>query len=208
MMTTNSTPLGRTRRLLEKARYLNLATVSPEGQPWAATLEYAWLTDPLRFVFGSAGLSRHGLNISLAPSVGGALFVAPSTPGPDIGAVDGAQFTGTCGAISADELGDYYSDFYRVVFPDPEQRARLRLKPSQLRPPAAHRLYVVIVEEWWLIDTRTWEHDRIDRRTEVPLAELEQLASVDARRSPAPADVMAAISTMRDDRGAPVGWVR
>ncbi|WP_405540314.1 pyridoxamine 5'-phosphate oxidase family protein [Streptomyces sp. NBC_00075] len=181
-MTANSTPLGRTRRLLEKARYLNLATVSPEGQPWVATLEYAWQADPLRFVFGSAGLSRHGLDIAHTPAVSGTLFVAPSTPGLDIDAVDGAQFTGTCGEISAAELGDYYSHFYRTVFPDPEQRDRFRLQPSQLRAPAPHRLYVVIVEEWWLIDTRTWERDRIDRRMEVPLTELSA-AALDGRPS-------------------------
>ncbi|WP_371663532.1 pyridoxamine 5'-phosphate oxidase family protein [Streptomyces sp. NBC_00280] len=184
MTTTDSTPLGRTRLLLEKARYLNLATVSPEGQPWVATLEYAWQADPLRFVFGSAGLSRHGLNIAHTPAVSGTLFVAPSTPGLDVGAVDGAQFTGTCGEIPADQLGDYYSHFYRAVFPDPTQREQFRLQPSQLRSPAPHRLYVVIVEEWWLIDTRTWERDRIDRRMEVPLTELSATALRGGRSRP------------------------
>lgn len=183
-MTNDGTPLGRTRRLLREARYLNLATVSPEGRPWAATLEYAWLADPLRFVFGSAGLSRHGLNIAVNPSVSGALFTAPSTPGLDIAAVDGAQFTGTCGEISADELDEYYSDFYRAVFPDPDQRSQFSLERSQLRPPAPHRLYLVVVEEWWLIDTRTWERDRIDRRMEVPLTDLAPLAAVEKPRSP------------------------
>ncbi|GAB2716029.1 pyridoxamine 5'-phosphate oxidase family protein [Streptomyces bullii] len=188
-MTADGTPLGRTRRLLERARYLNLATVSPEGRPWVATLEYAWLADPLRFVFGSAGLSRHGLNIARGPEVSGALFLAPNTPGLDVDAVDGAQFTGTCGEISPEELDEYHSVFYRAVFPDPEERARYLLEPARLRSPAPHRLYLVVVEDWWLIDTRTWEHDRIDRRMEVPPAVLDQLVSADTRRAPARAKV-------------------
>ncbi|MET9444022.1 pyridoxamine 5'-phosphate oxidase family protein [Streptomyces sp. NPDC006610] len=181
MTTTDGTPLGRTRRLLREARYLNLATVSAEGRPWIATLEYAWLADPLRFVFGSAALSRHGRNVASNPHVGGALFMAPGTPGLDIGAVDGAQFTGTCGEIPAGELDEYYADFYRAVFPDPDERARFSLRRSQLCPPEPHRLYLVVVEEWWLIDTRNWERDRIDRRMEVPPADLRRLAPAEAR---------------------------
>jgi hypothetical protein len=46
------------------------------------------------------------------------------------------------------------------------------LPPASLRAPAEHRLYLIEVERWWLIDTRTWEHDRIDRRVELPVEEL------------------------------------
>ncbi|WP_127500331.1 pyridoxamine 5'-phosphate oxidase family protein [Actinoplanes solisilvae] len=179
-MTLGSTPLDRTRRLLDHARYINLATVSPQGQPWVATLEYVWFAAPLRLVFGSATSSRHGLDVAANPAVSGALFLPPSTAGLDIDATDGAQFTGVCSEISATELDDYYSDFYRGVFPDPAQRAQFQLERSLLAPPAPHRLYLVAVRQWWLIDTRTWKRDRIDRRMQVPPAELEQLVTVDA----------------------------
>lgn len=46
------------------------------------------------------------------------------------------------------------------------------LPRSLLAPPAQHRLYLIEVERWWLIDTRTWAQDRIDRRVEMPLADL------------------------------------
>jgi len=46
------------------------------------------------------------------------------------------------------------------------------LSPSLLRAPAEHRLYLIEVARWWLIDTRTWAQDRIDRRIEMPLTEL------------------------------------
>lgn len=164
--------VGRTRRVLNEARYLSLATVSGEGRPWVATLEYAWLAEPLRFVFGSATGSQHSRDIASSPRISGSLFLSGGTDGLDIAAVDGAQFTGECSEISPGELDQYYSAFYEAVFPDEQQRAEWMLPQSSLRAPADHRLYLVEVERWWLIDTRTWAQDRIDRRIEVALAEL------------------------------------
>ncbi|MCZ2525011.1 MULTISPECIES: pyridoxamine 5'-phosphate oxidase family protein [Streptomyces] len=163
----------RTGRLLDGARYLNLATVSPGGRPWVATLEYAWLGDPLRFLFGSAVGSRHSRDIASSPLVGGSLFLAGNGTGLDVAAVDGAQFTGTCSEVGAHDLDRYRPVFYEAVFPDERERARWMLPKSSLREPAEHRLYLVEVERWWLVDTRTWEQDRVDRRMELPLAELD-----------------------------------
>jgi uncharacterized protein YhbP (UPF0306 family) len=172
-MTTEDSLAGRTRRLLDNARYLNLATVSEDGLPWVAVLEYAWLQDPLRFVFGSATGSRHSRHIAKLPQVSGSLFVAGGAEGLEISAVDGAQFSGRCAEVAADDLDQFYSTFYETVFPDPQQRAEWMLPQSLLRAPAEHRLYLIEVERWWLIDTRTWAEDRIDRRIEMPLTELK-----------------------------------
>jgi uncharacterized protein YhbP (UPF0306 family) len=162
----------RSRRLLDQARYLNLATVSAQGSPWVATLEYAWLGDPLRLVFGSATTSRHGRDLAASDQVSGSLFIAGGGAGLDVAAIDGAQFTGLCTALSAAELPRYHSVFYETVFPDEQQRADWALPPSALRSPAPHRLYLIEVHRWWLVDTSTWEQDRIDRRVELPLSAL------------------------------------
>jgi hypothetical protein len=162
---------SRTHRLLDEARYLTLATVSDDGTPWAAVLEYAWLPRPLRFVFGSATVSRHSRHVAAVPRVSGSLFLGGTGTGLDVEAVDGAQFTGRCTEVGPGEIDLYYTDFYQRVFPDPAQRAEWMLPRSSLRAPAAHRLYLVEVERWWLVDTRTWVSDRIDRRIEVPPAE-------------------------------------
>jgi len=164
--------LDRTRRLLRRARYVNLATTNAQGRPWVATLEYAWFAEPLRLVFGSATVSRHSRDIAANPAVSGSLFIAPTGPELDIDATDGAQFTGTCTEIPPDRLDDYYAPFYEAVFPDPSQRAAFQLDRRLLAAPEPHRLYLVTVNQWWLIDTSTWERDRIDRRSEVPLAAL------------------------------------
>lgn len=166
-------------RLLDGARYLNMATVSAEGVPWIATLEYAWLADPLRFVFGSATGSRHSRDVAATGSVCGSVFVTGATPmSPahplSVAPVDGAQFTGRCAEVGADDLDRYHPIFYESVFPDPQVRAQWMLPPALLQHPAPHRLYVLEVDRWWLIDTRTWEQDRIDRRLELRSSDLPQ----------------------------------
>lgn len=161
---------ARAKRLLDTARYLNLATAGADGDPWAATLEYVWFADPLRFVFGSATTSRHSRHLEARPQVSGSMFVTDSSDaGAAISSVDGAQFTGRCAEISPDRLDEYYTRFYETTFPDPQQRAQWQLPAKLLQSPAPHRLYAVEVERWWLIDTRTWADDRIDRRIEMPL---------------------------------------
>jgi uncharacterized protein YhbP (UPF0306 family) len=161
----------RTRAVLESAKYLSLATVSTGEQPWSAVLQYAWLADPLRFLFGSAIQSRHSTDVTTRPRVAGSLFVA----GGELLAVDGAQFSGTCRELCPEEVAEHHATFYDAVLPDARDRAEWTLPVSSLVPPAPHRLYVIEVEQWWLVDTTTWAEDRIDRRVEVPLADLAGL---------------------------------
>jgi uncharacterized protein YhbP (UPF0306 family) len=163
--------VARTRRLLDEAKYLSLATVSTEEQPWSAVLQYAWLPDPLRFLFGSAVQSRHATDVTTRPMVAGSLFVA----GGELLAVDGAQFSGTCRELTPAEVAEHHATFYDAVLPDAKDRAEWTMPVSALVPPAAHRVYVVEVEQWWLVDTSTWVEDRIDRRVEVPLDSLAGL---------------------------------
>jgi uncharacterized protein YhbP (UPF0306 family) len=163
---------SRTRRLLDTAKYLTIATVSADGLPWSAVLQYAWLSDPLRFLFGSATQSQHSRHIAVQPRVSGSLFVTDHATEIPFAAVDGAQFSGTCRELSADDVARFHSTFYDAVLPDAESRAAWTLPHSELLPPANHRLYMIEVQRWWLIDTRTWAQDRIDRRVEMPLVEL------------------------------------
>lgn len=183
-MTAGATPddlAARSRRLLDEARYLSLATVSTGEHPWSAVLQYAWLPAPLRFLYGSAVQSRHSTDIATRPLVSGSLFVA----GDELMAVDGAQFTGVCRELSTAEVELYHATFYDAVLPDARDRAEWTLPVSALVDPAPHRLYLIEVERWWLVDTRTWAEDRIDRRVEMPLSALAGLRppSLDPRTS-------------------------
>lgn len=156
----------RTKRILAEAKYLSLSTVSPSGEPWAAVLQYAWLAQPLRFLFGSATQSRHSGHIAANPTVSGSLFV---TGDGALTAVDGAQFTGTCRELNEAEVREHHAPFYEALLPDEESRAEYTLPVELLIPPADHRIYQITVERLWLIDTSTWIEDRIDRRVEVEL---------------------------------------
>ena len=164
----------RTRRILAEATYLSLSTVSADGMPWTAVLQYAWLPNPLRFLFGSATQSRHSAHVATRPHVSGSLFVAGDAA---LTEVDGAQFTGTCRELTAAEVATHHCTFYDAVLPDEASRAEYTLPAEALLPPADHRIYVVTVDRWWLIDTSTWIEDRIDRRIEMPLTALPNLAA-------------------------------
>jgi len=159
----------RTRRVLAEAKFLTMSTVSPDGQPWSAVLQYAWLPAPLRFLFGSATQSRHSQDVAARPGVSGALFVAGATELTD---VDGAQFTGTCRELTTAEVTEHHAAFYDAVLPDEASRAEYTLPVEALVAPADHRIYQITVDRWWLIDTSTWIEDRIDRRIEMPLSDL------------------------------------
>jgi uncharacterized protein YhbP (UPF0306 family) len=158
----------RTERILAEAMYLALSTVSPEGQPWSAVLQYARLRDPLRFLFGSATESRHSRHITHNPAVSGSLFV---TGDGALTAVDGAQFTGTCRELTPAEVREHHATFYDALLPDERSRAEYTLPVAALLPPAAHRVYQITVHRLWLIDTSTWIEDRIDRRVEVAISQ-------------------------------------
>jgi uncharacterized protein YhbP (UPF0306 family) len=156
----------RTKRILEEAKFLSLSTVSPDGEPWAAVLQYAWLAQPLRFLFGSATQSLHSGHIAANPTVSGSLFV---TGDGALTSVDGAQFTGTCRELTEDEVRQHHATFYDALLPDEESRSEYTLPVELLLPPADHRIYQITVRRLWLIDTSTWIEDRIDRRVEVEI---------------------------------------
>jgi uncharacterized protein YhbP (UPF0306 family) len=156
----------RTARVLAEAKYLTLSTVSGDGEPWSAVLQYAWLPKPLRFLFGSATQSRHSRHIAARPTVSGSLFVAGDG---ELTAVDGAQFTGTCRELTEDEVRRHHATFYDALLPDEKTRAEYTLPVEALLPPADHRIYQITVDRLWLVDTSTWIEDRIDRRVEVAL---------------------------------------
>ena len=160
------TLVDRTKRILEEAKYLSLSTVSPSGEPWAAVLQYAYLVQPLRFLFGSAMRSRHSGHIVANPTVSGSLYV---TGDGALTAVDGAQFTGTCRELTEPEVREHHATFYDALLPDEESRAEYTLPVELLLAPAEHRIYQITVTNLWLIDTSTWIEDRIDRRVEVEI---------------------------------------
>lgn len=172
-----STPLARTRQILDKARWATLATVSASGEPWSSVVHYVWLPDPLRLLFTSADDARHSKDIAGDPRVSGSLCCTGVDTGIALGDVDGAQFTGHCTEVAAEELIKYHDLFFGTLFPDPSVRAQWALPPESFRAPESHRLYLITVDDWWIIDFSRWAADKIDRRMRVAPEVLAQLGS-------------------------------
>ncbi|MER7759682.1 pyridoxamine 5'-phosphate oxidase family protein [Streptomyces sp. NPDC097619] len=154
--------------LVENARFVTLATEGADG-PWASTVNYVPLRDPLRLLWYSLRQARHSRNIEARAAVSGSLFLtgldSPLT-------LDGAQFTATAQAVGPGELEELSRWYYERNFPDEAVRARWRLPLEEFRGDGPRRFYLLTVREWWLLDTDGWLRDMNDRRIGVPLPAL------------------------------------
>ncbi|GGV57728.1 pyridoxamine 5'-phosphate oxidase family protein [Streptomyces spectabilis] len=170
MSTPLSTRVERSNILIERARFMTLATLGPNG-PWASTVNYVPLRDPLRLLWLSLRDSQHSRNIEASPGISGSIFLT----GLDTElSLDGAQFTATAEAVGPGRSDELNAWFYERNFPNEEIRRQWRLPPEQLAESGPRRFYLATVREWWLLDTVGWLKDMTDRRIEVPLAALRQ----------------------------------
>jgi uncharacterized protein YhbP (UPF0306 family) len=154
--------------LIEHARFMTLATRGPDG-PWATTVNYVPMREPLRLVWYSLRAARHSRNIEVDPAVSGSVF---RTGVPNPLGLDGAQFTGTARAVEAGELEELADFYYRRNFADEQTRKQWRLPLAEFREDGPRRFYVVTVTAWWLFDLDGWLTDMNDRRVAVDLAAL------------------------------------
>lgn len=171
------TLIERSKRILDEAHYVTLATVSSSGEPWSSAVHYIWMHDPLRMLFSSVTDSQHSRNVADHPLVSGSLFITGVPNEIPIATVDGAQFLSTCTEVPQVELEEYHARFFEAAFPDLAMRQTWMLPRSAFRPPMVHRLYLITITRWWVIDFSTWAEDKIDRRIEVPADELPRITS-------------------------------
>lgn len=155
----------RSDHLIENARFMTLATEGPEG-PWASTVNYVPLREPLRLLWYSLRRARHSRNIESRPGLSGSAYL---TGLPGFG-LDGAQFTGTAHAVEDPRELDAMSEwYYERNFPDEEVRRQWRLPPQEFRGDGPRRFYCLEVRQWWLLDIDQWLVDMNDQRIGVPL---------------------------------------
>jgi hypothetical protein len=160
----------RSRFLLDNARFVTLATSGPDG-PWASTVNFVALNDPLRLLWYSQRTARHSQNIAATPRISGSLFLTGLT-GADAPAglpLDGGQLTGTCHEVSGDELPDLYHSYYQKNFPDEAVRQQWLLPLTDFHDDGPRRFYLLTVDRMWLFDAERWTVDRSDTRIEVPV---------------------------------------
>ncbi|MFJ3192648.1 pyridoxamine 5'-phosphate oxidase family protein [Streptomyces griseoviridis] len=158
---------ARSDALLENARFTTLATQGPGG-PWASTVNYVPLREPLRLLWYSLRRAQHSRNIEDDPQVSGSIYL---TGLPGLG-LDGAQFTATARAVEPDELDGLSDWYYERNFPDEQVRREWRLPLDEFRGEGHRRFYLLEIRQWWLLDIDQWLVDKNDQRVAVPLDAL------------------------------------
>lgn len=170
-MGTLSTPPQRSRTLLESARFMTLATVSPGGEPWASTVNYVCQREPLKLIWYSMRDAAHSRNIGANAAVSASIFRYDLGTASPIG-LDGVQLAGECRAIPDAEVEQTHQHYYQRNFPDALIRRQWMLPVEQFRGGGARRFYELSVARWWLLDIECWLQDKRDRRIELPLSQL------------------------------------
>lgn len=122
--------------IIKDAGYLTVATTAPDSTPWAAQLQYAWFTDPLRFVVGSAVSARHTRHVLNTGVAAAALSTLTGTAH----GLDGLQMAGDCRALSGAELTSVLEAFYQQMFTDPAEARAQALPVAQLDEGGPQRL--------------------------------------------------------------------
>jgi len=164
----------RSRYLLNSARFFTLASLGADGLPWASTVNYVPLFEPLRLVWYSMRTARHSRNIHHCAEVSASLFRYDMQKMSAIG-LDGAQFTGIAREIPAGECEHTHQNYYRLNFPDVLERARWQLPLHEFYGNGSRRFYECLVSEWWLLDIDTWLKTKEDRRISVSISEWVEL---------------------------------
>ncbi|MEK9498102.1 pyridoxamine 5'-phosphate oxidase family protein [Photorhabdus sp. P32] len=157
--------------LLNSARFFTLASQNDDGTPWASTVNYVPLFEPLRLVWYSMSTARHSENIRYRAEVSGSLFRYDMQETSPLG-LDGAQFTGHAREIPQSECEHIHRDYYRLNFPDALARARWQLPVHEFYGDGARRFYELLINDWWLLDIDGWLETKEDKRVPVPLAQL------------------------------------
>jgi uncharacterized protein YhbP (UPF0306 family) len=164
VMTPLSKLVERSDFLIENARFMTLATHSAEG-PWAATVNYVPLRDPLRLLWYSLRRARHSHDIETNPQVSGSIYMTGLS---GVG-LDGAQFTAVARPVGLEHLDGLSSWYYERNFPDEEVRRQWRLPLEEFLGDGPRRFYLLEVRQWWLLDIDQWLEDMNDQRIGVPL---------------------------------------
>lgn len=154
--------------IIRNAGYLTIATAAPGSSPWAAQLQYAWFTHPLRLVVGSGATARHTLHIL---STGAAAATVSTLPGTAHG-LDGLQLAGDCRTLSGADLASVVEGFYQQMFADPTEARAQAFPLTQLDGDGPHRLLELRPRELWILDLDRWDNEGISARRAVDIENL------------------------------------
>ena len=126
--------------------YLTLATVDPDGRPWATPVWFA--PDGDGFLWASRPEARHSRNIATTPAVGIVVFDSTAPPGQGTGFYADAEAAEVAPGDVAAAVAAYSAGCVAAGLPGWTE--------ARVTGPAQFRLYRARMQRAWVLD----DHDR------------------------------------------------
>ncbi|MEJ1922531.1 pyridoxamine 5'-phosphate oxidase family protein [Microbacterium sp. KHB019] len=133
------------RGIVDSIRYVTLATVDAEGNPWSTPVYFAADDGLEAFYWMSAQTSQHSQNIEAHPAVSLAVF--DSTVPPYFGRC--VYASGLAETLTGDELR-----LALDVYPGPQERGGSAVAEEDVTGASAWRLYRVRASALWVLCPR------------------------------------------------------
>lgn len=153
-------------KILKENRYLTLGTSSKDGI-WVAPVNYV-IGPEGHLHFYSAVEARHSRDIEKNPQVVCAIYNSTAVGEK----VDGMQFIGNCSVVSNNELERVSEYYFKVNFPDQNEREWWYRPPSSFEGDAPWRFYKIELAKIYIIDLESVMSTQIDRRLEVEVSSV------------------------------------
>jgi uncharacterized protein YhbP (UPF0306 family) len=156
------------KEIIKNNRFLCLATGNKKGEVWATPLSYSIDAD-FNFYFTTAVDSIHIDHIRENPYV--AFSIYDSTR--NVSDIDGMQIKGIVGEVERDKLPEIVSEYYRQVFPDPNEREEWEASWEHFTKDdfPVYRFFQIVPTEIYKRDT---DNEDVDRRVQIDLDELKK----------------------------------
>lgn len=148
------------KEIMERNKYMAIATIDANKKPWVATVFYAYGKD-YTFYFLSPIDSRHAENIRKSPDVSFAIFDSRQPLGESIG----IQAEGTASIVQEKKLEEAIEVYANRLDPDSDIPPTKRYPPEDYSGAAEFRFFKIVVSKMYLTGT-------VNRRTEVDLSEV------------------------------------
>ncbi|MBI4785613.1 MAG: pyridoxamine 5'-phosphate oxidase family protein [Chloroflexi bacterium] len=155
----------KTRQIIASNRYLSLATCR-SNEVWVAPVAYVVDAD-YNFYFCSAIDSIHIQHLKSNLRVAFAIF--DSTLSSDD--ADGVQILALAGQVEDADLSRVMDLYWKLLFPDPQARAKWALPAEHFRGDSIQRFFQLSPIEIYKLDTTLIE---VDRRVQINLKDLKR----------------------------------
>ena len=146
MATTENDLLSIPEQVLRANRFLTVATSGKDNTPWAAPLMYA-IDKHDRFYWVSASDAIHSRHIAENPNV--AIVIFDSNPA--YGSAQGLYCSAVAQELAGDDLRFGCEVFYRMRYPNDEERTKKGRAPRDFEGASPRRMYLAKVLEFSIL---------------------------------------------------------